>query len=125
MVRRMMAATVDCRIPSDLIPRDGETGEKLVPNLRVDDRFVEDNHWDEQARCYHEFLEQHRKGRLVLLELGVGFNTPGIIRFPFERMAVEYPHTALVRFNRQSMPLVTGIKDFTVFDGCEEIVKLR
>ena len=125
MVRRMMAATVDCRIPSDLIPRDGETGEKLVPNLRVDDRFVEDNHWDEQARCYHEFLEQHRKGRLVLLELGVGFNTPGIIRFPFERMAAEYPHTALMRFNRQSMPLVTGIKDFTVFDGCEEIVKLR
>ena len=76
-------------------------------------------------RRYQEFVEQHREGRLVLLELGVGFNTPGIIRFPFERMASEYPHTALVRFNRQSMPLVTGIKDFTVFDGCEEIVQLR
>ena len=70
-------------------------------------------------------MEQHGKSRLVLLEFGVGFNTPGIIRFPFERMAAEYPHTPLVRFNRQSMTLVTCIKDLTVFDGCEEIVQLR
>lgn len=70
-------------------------------------------------------MEQHGKSRLVLLELDVGFNTPGIIRFSFERMASEYPHTALLRFNRQSMTLVTGIKDLTVFDGCEEIVQLR
>lgn len=124
MVRRMMAATVDCRIPTDLIPRDAETGEKLVPNLRVDDRFVEDAHWDEQARRYQEFVEQHSEGRLVLLELGVGFNTPSIIRFPFEHMAAEYPHTALVRFNSQSMTLVNGIKDLTTFDDCQLLTRI-
>ncbi|WP_223928187.1 hypothetical protein [Prevotella lacticifex] len=58
-------------------------------------------------------------------EMRLENGTSGIIRFPFERIAAEYPHTALVRFNRQSMPLVTGIKDLTVFDGCEEIMKLR
>lgn len=124
MVRRMMAATVDCRIPTDLIPRDAETGEKLVPNLRVDDRFVEDDHWDEQARRYQEFVEQHCKSRLVLLELGVGFNTPGIIRFPFERMAAEYPHTALVRFNQQWMSVISGIKDLTAFDDCQLLTRI-
>lgn len=124
MVRRMMAATVDCRIPTDLIPRDTETGERLVPNLRVDDHFVEDDHWYQQAECYQQFVEQHRDGRLVLLELGVGFNTPGIIRFPFEKMAATYPHTALVRFNQQAEPMVAGIKDLTVFNNCLDISRL-
>ncbi len=124
MVRRMMAATVDCRIPTDLIPRDTETGERLVPNLRVDDHFVEDDHWYQQAERYRQFVEQHRDGRLVLLELGVGFNTPGIIRFPFEKMAATYPHTALVRFNQQAEPMVAGIKDLTVFNNCLDISRL-
>lgn len=124
MVRRMMAATVDCRIPTDLIPRDAETGERLVPNLRVDDHFVEDDHWYQQAERYRQFVEQHHDGRLVLLELGVGFNTPGIIRFPFEKMAATYPHTALVRFNQQAEPMVAGIKDLTVFNNCLDISRL-
>ena len=124
MVRRMMAATVDCRIPTDLIPRDTETGERLVPNLRVDDHFVEADHWYQQAERYQQFVEQHRDGRLVLLELGVGFNTPGIIRFPFEKMAATYPHTALVRFNQQAEPMVAGIKDLTVFNNCLDISRL-
>lgn len=124
MVRRMMAATVDCRIPTDLIPRDTETGERLVPNLRVDDHFVEDDHWYQQAERYRQFVEQHHDGRLVLLELGVGFNTPGIIRFPFEKMAATYPHTTLVRFNQQAEPMVAGIEDLTVFSNCLDISRL-
>jgi NAD-dependent SIR2 family protein deacetylase len=124
MVNRMMAATTHCRIPTALIPRDAATGEKLVPNLRVDDRFVEDDHWHRQADRYRQFVEHHRKGRLVLLELGVGFNTPGIIRYPFEQMATSYPHTALVRFNQQPMPLIAGISDLTVFGDCEELYRL-
>ena len=124
MVRRMMAATVDCRIPTDLIPRDAETGERLVPNLRVDDHFVEDDHWYQQAERYRQFVEQHHDGRLVLLELGVGFNTPGIIRFPFEKMAATFPHTTLVRFNQQAEPMIAGIKDLTEFSNCLDISRL-
>lgn len=124
MVRRMMAATVDCRIPADLIPRDAGTGEKLVPNLRVDNCFVEDARWHRQAKRYQQFVKKHREKNLVLLELGVGFNTPSIIRFPFERMAAEYPHTALVRFNQQSMPVISGIKDLTAFDDCQLLTRI-
>jgi NAD-dependent SIR2 family protein deacetylase len=99
-VFRAMAATEDCRIPSSLVPRHPRTGEALVPNLRCDDTFVEDDRWHRQAERYHDFVRQHSQGRLLLLEFGVGFNTPGIIRVPFEHMALNFPQTALVRFNR-------------------------
>lgn len=123
MVRRMMAATIDCRIPTELVPHDPMTGERLVPNLRVDDHFVEDAHWHRMAQRYEDFIECHCGGRLVLLELGVGFNTPGIIRYPFEQMAAQYPHTSLVRFNKQSMTVIPGIKELTVFDNCNDVKK--
>jgi len=99
-VFRAMAATEDCRIPTSLVPRHPRTGEALVPNLRCDDTFVEDDRWHRQAERYHDFVRQHCQGRLLLLEFGVGFNTPGIIRVPFEHMALNFPQTALVRFNR-------------------------
>jgi NAD-dependent SIR2 family protein deacetylase len=124
IVSRMMAATVDCRIPTDLIPYSAE-GEPLVPHLRVDGTFVEDAQWHRLAQRYEEFVDRHHTGRLVLLELGVGFNTPGIIRFPFERMAAAYRHTSLVRFNQQTMTVVEGIRDMTVFGDCWAVERIK
>lgn len=117
MVEEMMRQTdSDLRIPSSLIPYSPDTGEALVPNLRVDDNFVEDNHWHEMADRYYDFIERHRDSRLLLLELGVGFNTPGIIRFPFEQMASALPHASLVRLNKEHPHTMTdGIRDFTAF----------
>lgn len=120
-----MVATTDCRIPTELIPYSPDNGEMLVPNLRSNDLFVEDAHWHRQAERYQQFVERHRDGKLLLLELGVGLNTPAIIRFPFERMTAEFPHTALVRFNQQALAVVDGIKDFTALDSCEELMKLK
>ena len=77
-------------------------------NLRCDDTFVEDDHWHQQAARYQQFIEKAYNKRLLLLELGVGFNTPVIIRFPFERMAAQFPQTTLVRFNRDYPLLTTG-----------------
>ena len=74
-------------------------------HLRCDQYFVEDEHWNEAAACYAAFLKQHRKERVVLLELGVGFNTPTIIRFPliirfpFEKMVREEKKWSLIRLN--------------------------
>lgn len=99
-VREAMAETRDCRIPSRLIPLHPKTHELLAPNLRCDDTFVEDERWHLQADRYHRFVRDHYEGRLLLLEFGIGYNTPGIIRFPFEHMALNFPQTALVRFNR-------------------------
>ncbi|MBQ9665884.1 MAG: Sir2 silent information regulator family NAD-dependent deacetylase [Bacteroidaceae bacterium] len=115
-VEKALPAIRDCRIPSDLVPRMPETGELMSPNLRCDDTFVEDEHWHRQAERYSEFVEKARTGHLLLLELGVGFNTPSIIRFPFERMAAQFPHTTLVRMNRDYPQLMTPeVKNFIAF----------
>lgn len=99
-VREMLAATEDCRIPTRLVPRDPQNGHRMEVNLRCDDRFVEDNHWHRQCDRYADFVRSMQGARLLLLEFGIGYNTPSIIRFPFEQMAARLPHTALVRFNR-------------------------
>ncbi len=115
-IERVLPAINDCRIPTELIPCMPGTGEPLSPHLRCDDTFVEDAHWHRQAKKYRLFVEEASKGRLLLLEFGVGFNTPSIIRFPFERMAFEFSHAALVRFNRDyPQPIVPGLQRFTSF----------
>lgn len=100
LVRRMMEATADCRIPTALVPRDPLNGHDMSVNLRCDGTFVEDGHWHDMQRRYSDFVRQARGRRLVMIELGVGFNTPGIIRFPFEWMARELSGASLIRFNR-------------------------
>jgi NAD-dependent SIR2 family protein deacetylase len=98
-VERVLPLIRDCRIPTELIPTTPD-GQPVAMNLRCDDTFVEDAHWHRQASRYSDFVRRTADKRLLLLEFGVGYNTPVIIRFPFERMAAQFPQTALVRFNR-------------------------
>lgn len=88
-VRAMVAAQRDMRVPSELIPRCPVCGAPVVPNLRSDDKFVEDEGWHAAASRYEDFVQKYGGGKLVLLELGVGANTPGIIKFPFWRIAAQ------------------------------------
>ena len=76
------------RIPMEIIPYCPDDGELMTTNLRADDRFVEDEGWHRAAGRYNDFL-QAGKERLLLLELGVGGNTPGIIKYPFWQLAAE------------------------------------
>ena len=71
----------------------------MAMHLRSDQYFVEDEHWNEAAGRYAAFLKEHGKEKTLLLELGVGFNTPAIIRFPFEKMVKENGGWSLVRMN--------------------------
>ena len=105
-VDQVLPLIKDCRIPTELIPHTPD-GQSISMNLRCDDSFVEDAHWHQQAHRYQEFVQQASTKRLLLLELGVGFNTPVIIRFPFERMAAQFPQATLVRFNRDYPQLTT------------------
>jgi hypothetical protein len=85
-------------------------------NLRCDDTFVEDSHWHRQAQRYSDFVRTASGKRLLLLEFGVGFNTPVIIRFPFEQMAAQFPDTTLVRFNQDYPQLsLQGVKSLIAF----------
>ena len=122
-VERALPAIKDCRIPTELIPHTPD-GQPVSMNLRCDDTFVEDAHWHEQAQRYSDFVSMAHDKRMLLLEFGVGFNTPVIIRFPFEQMAARFPDTTLVRFNRDYPQLTTqGISRYVAFsEGVEQIV---
>lgn len=91
MVRRMMEQQADMRIPSELLPVCPHCGKPLTMNLRSDNRFVEDEGWHRAAGRYEDFLRTRKKLQLLFLELGVGYNTPGIIKYPFWQMTAANP----------------------------------
>lgn len=101
LVRRMAAEQKDCRIPSSLVPKCPVCGGEMEVNIRKDVYFVQDKAWYAAEERYEDFCGKACGKRTVLLELGVGYNTPTIIRFPFERMAYENKDVFLVRMNTQ------------------------
>ena len=90
----------DLKIPSELIPKCPRCGGKMTTNLRVDDNFVEDGGWHQAAYRYKKFLSSHIDDDIVLLELGVGGNTPGIIKYPFWRMTADNPKATYICINQ-------------------------
>ena len=99
LFRQMDQARHDCLIPSEMVPKCPVCGGNMTMHLRCDQYFVEDENWHEAAGHYYDFLQKMEKKKGVLLELGVGFNTPGIIRFPFEKMVRENENLSLIRLN--------------------------
>lgn len=97
----MDAARKDCLIPSDMVPKCPVCGGRMNMNLRIDQYFVQDEEWYIAEKRFGDFLsEAISSGRKTcLLELGVGFNTPTIIRFPFEKLTRENEQISLVRLN--------------------------
>lgn len=85
-VRRMLAEQRDMRVPTGLVPHCPKCGAPMTMNLRCDDTFVQNDGWYAAAARYEDFLRRHKNGRLLLLELGVGMNTPGIIKYPFWKL---------------------------------------
>lgn len=99
-VREMAASTRECKIPSELVPKCPVCGGPMEVHLRCDGYFVENEDWRAANRRYRDFLASAKGRRLVLLELGVGYNTPVIIRFPFEQITYQNPNATLIRLNR-------------------------
>ena len=77
------------RIPAELIPKCPDDGSDMTNNLRIDSSFVEDEGWHTAAEKYSEFLEKHKNNHVLFLELGVGGNTPVIVKYPFWYMVME------------------------------------
>ena len=99
LVVDMLARTEDCLAPAELVPRCPVCGGPMAVHLRVDGSFVENAEWHAAQERYRRFVEGMADEPTVLLELGVGWNTPGIIRLPFEAMARAFD-APLVRVNR-------------------------
>ena len=80
--------SIKMQIPSELIPVMPTTGGPVTNNLRADGTFVEDGGWRDASARYSDFLRRHENMNVLFLELGVGANTPVIIKFPFWQMAI-------------------------------------
>ena len=98
-VRRMYAEQRDMRVPTELVPRCPVCGRPMSMNLRADGSFVEDEGWHDACGRYQAFLAAHERGRVLYLELGVGMNTPVIIKYPFWRMTQENPNAVYACVN--------------------------
>lgn len=99
LFRRMDQARHDCMIPSHMVPKCPVCGGNMAMHLRSDQYFVEDENWHTAAGRYCDFVDKMGTKKAVLLELGVGFNTPSIIRFPFEKMTYDNQNLSLIRLN--------------------------
>ena len=127
IIRRMVKEQKDMRIPTELIPKCPVCGEPMTMNLRSDDRFVEDEGWHEAAARYENFLRT-RKGKVLFLELGVGYNTPVIIKYPFWQMTAKDPDATYACINYGEAVTPEEIADRSIcIDGDigEAIEKLK
>ena len=89
IVRKMVAEQKNMRIPSELVPHCPVCGAPMTMNLRVDHAFVEDDGWHKAAERYQGFIRRHKGLHILYLELGVGGNTPGIIKYPFWQLTFQ------------------------------------
>ncbi|MBR2284432.1 MAG: Sir2 silent information regulator family NAD-dependent deacetylase [Ruminococcus sp.] len=98
-VRAMYEQQKDMRIPTELIPYCPVCGKPMSMNLRADDTFVEDEGWHRAAERYDDFLQAHNGQHILFLELGVGYNTPVIIKYPFWKMTAQNPNAVYACLN--------------------------
>jgi NAD-dependent SIR2 family protein deacetylase len=99
-VKAMVAHQRNCKIPKYLVPKCPVCGGEMEVNLRVDGYFVEDENWHKGAERYSSFLKENQNKKLLLLELGVGMNTPGIIKYPFWQMTNQWKNVFYVCVNK-------------------------
>ena len=114
LFRQMERARQNGKIPSELVPKCPVCGGDMAMNLRVDNFFVEDENWHAAEERFSRFLSECKEKKTVQLELGVGFNTPMIIRFPFEKLTREHENISLVRLNRSKAMIPASLGDRAV-----------
>ena len=100
VIREMVARQENMEIPSELLPVCPHCGKPMTMNLRSDDRFVEDEGWHQAAERYTNFLRTRSGQKILFLELGVGYNTPVIIKYPFWQMTAKNPNAIYACVNR-------------------------
>lgn len=113
-IRRMVEAQSDMRIPSELIPTCPVCGRPASMNLRIDDTFVEDEGWRRASERYAGFLQRHRHARVLFLELGTGYNTPGIIKYPFWQMTSQWADASYVCVNLGDIAVPEEIRERSI-----------
>ena len=99
-VLEMLNRQKDMKIPTELLPVCPHCGKPLTMNLRSDDKFVEDEGWHRAAERYQNFLRTRENEKILFLELGIGYNTPVIIKYPFWQMTAKNPNATYACVNK-------------------------
>lgn len=105
---------IKCKVPTELVPRCPKCGRSMSMNLRADNTFVQDAGWDAAAKRYEKFMENHRGKKMVFLELGVGYNTPGIIKYNFWQYAYNWQQAFYVCINKGEAEIPQEIREKSV-----------
>lgn len=113
-VKAMVEQQRNMRVPSELVPKCPVCGRPMSMNLRADDTFVEDDGWHAAAKNYQRFLERHEGLRILYLELGVGGNTPVIIKYPFWRYTYDNPRATYACVNLGQVMTAREIVDRSI-----------
>lgn len=114
IVKKMVFEQHDMRVPSELVPYCPVCGRPMSMNLRADHTFVEDDGWHKAARRYEDFISHHKGRHILYLELGVGGNTPVIIKYPFWKMTYENPNVVYACVNLSEADCPDEIKGQSV-----------
>lgn len=125
-VLKMLYSIKDNSIESDLIPHCPVCGKEMAVNLRCDDAFVEDEGWHEAKNRYIKFLEEYKNKKILFLELGVGMNTPIIIKIPFIKMTYQFKEAFYMPINVEEsyIPKEIETKSFSIAEDISKIVEL-
>lgn len=125
VIRKMVAEQKDMRVPSELVPRCPVCGAPMSMNLRADSTFVEDEGWHQAAARYQDFVRRHEGMRVLYLELGVGANTPGIIKYPFWKMVYQNPKAAYacVNLSEAYCPAEIRKRSICIDEDIDEVLK--
>ena len=99
VISEMVRQQKQMRIPTELVPRCPHCGKPLTMNLRSDDTFVQDKGWYQASERYSRYIREHQGKKILFLELGVGYNTPVIIKYPFWQMTAQNPKAVYVCIN--------------------------
>lgn len=105
IIEKMVREQKNMKFPTELIPYCPKCKAAMSMNLRADHTFVEDDGWKKASKNYHQFLERYKDQNIIFLELGVGFNTPGIIKYPFLQKTIENPKAHFIEINLNPYPL--------------------
>ena len=112
-------------IPGRLLPKCPDCGRPLTMNLRSDSRFVEDEGWQGAAAEYEAWLAQHQNRKVVFLEIGVGYNTPGIIKYSFWQQVYRNRHSVYACLNMEEEQVPEEIRERSVIISGDSAQVLR